>query len=117
MYSLLRKSPWKSSADERKGVRSKIIMVFTLNFPFICYLSRIVINVLNLKYQITPTFKGRTFISYAVVQCLSLLHSFAKWSLNPGSVHCRFVHIFNKDKKCFNLFRLLENETLKIFSI
>ena len=34
-------------------------------------------RVMNLKYQIAPTFKGGTFISYAVVQCLSLLHSFA----------------------------------------
>ena len=63
---------------------------------------------MNLKYQITPTFKGGTFISYAVVQCLSLLHSFAKYSQNPGSVHCRFVQIFDKD---------LKFETLKIFSI
>ena len=31
MYSLLRKSPWKSSTDEKKGVWSKLIMVFTLN--------------------------------------------------------------------------------------
>ena len=44
--------------------------------------------------------KIRTVISYAVVQCLSLLHSFAKYSQNPGSVHCRFVQIFDKDLKC-----------------
>ena len=52
-------------------------------------------------------------MSYDVLQCLSLLHSCYK-SQNPGSVHCRFVQIFDKD---INLFRLLENETLKIFSI
>ena len=46
MYSLLRKFPWKSSTDERKGVWSKLTMVFTLNVPFICYLSTIIINVL-----------------------------------------------------------------------
>ena len=43
----VKKIPWKSSTDERKGVRSKLIMVFTLNVPFICYLSRILINVLR----------------------------------------------------------------------
>ena len=89
MYSLLRKSPWKSSAGERKGAWSKLIMVFTLNVPFICYLSRIVIKVL-----------WTSIISYAVVQYLSLLHNFAKESQNPGSVHCRFVQIFDKDLKC-----------------
>ena len=30
----------------------------------------------RIKYA--PSFKGGTFLSYAVVQCLSLLHSFAK---------------------------------------
>ena len=70
---------------------------------------------MNLKYQITPTFKGGTEISYTVVQSLSLLHSFAIYSQNPGSVHCRFVQIFGL--KVFNLFRLLRNETLKMFSI
>ena len=50
--------------------------------------------------QITPTFKGGTFVSYAVLQCLSLLHSFAKYSQNPGSAHCRFVQIFDKGLKC-----------------
>ena len=40
-------------------------------------------RVMNLKYQIAPTFKGGTFISY-----------------DPGSVHCRFVQIFDKDLKC-----------------
>ena len=35
-----------------------------------------------------------------MVQCLSLLHRFAKYSQNPGSVHCRFVQIFDKDLKC-----------------
>ena len=29
------------STDERRRLRSKFIMVFTLSFPFICYLSRI----------------------------------------------------------------------------
>ena len=48
---------------------------------------------MNLKYQITFIFKWGTFISYPVVQCLSLLHSFAKHSQNPKSVHCRFVQI------------------------
>ena len=47
MYSLLRKYPWKSSTDERKGVLSKLIMVFTLKVPFICYLIRMVINMLR----------------------------------------------------------------------
>ena len=41
---------------------------------------------MNLNYQITPTFKGGTFIIYAVVQCLSLLHSFAKQSQKLGAV-------------------------------
>ena len=35
-------------------------------------------RVMNLKYQIAPTFKGGTFISYAMAQCLSLLNSFAE---------------------------------------
>ena len=43
---LPRKSPRKSSTDERKGARSKLLMVFILNVPFIYYLSRIVINIL-----------------------------------------------------------------------
>ena len=55
---------------------------------------------MKLKYQITPTFEGGTFISYAVVQCLSLLHSFAKESQNPGSMHCQFVQIFDMDLSC-----------------
>ena len=55
---------------------------------------------MNLKYEITPTFKRGTFINYAGVQCLSLLQSFAKLSQDPGSVHCRFVQIFGKDLKC-----------------
>ena len=55
---------------------------------------------MNLKYQITATFKGGTFISYAVVQCLSLLYSFAKKSQNPGSVHYQFVQIFDEHLKC-----------------
>ena len=54
---------------------------------------------MNVKYQITPTFKGGTFISYAVVQCLSLLHILAKQSQNPGSAHCRFVQTFGRDLK------------------
>ena len=44
MYSLLRKSPFGNglwSANETRGVRSKLMMVFTLNFPFVCYLRRI----------------------------------------------------------------------------
>ena len=52
----------------------------------------------SIKY--TPTFKGGTFISYAVVQCLSLLYSFAKKSQNPGSVHYQFVQIFDEHLKC-----------------
>ena len=55
---------------------------------------------MNLKYQITSTFKGGTFISHVAVQCLSLLHSLSKKSQNPGSVHCRFVQMFYKDLKC-----------------
>ena len=38
---------------------------------------------MNLKYQITPTFKGGTFISYAVVQYLSLLDIFARLKPEP----------------------------------
>ena len=34
----VKKIPLKKSADERKGVLSKLLMVFTLNVPFICYL-------------------------------------------------------------------------------
>ena len=51
----------------------------------------------SIKYK--PTFNGRTFISDAVVQRLSLLHSFAKWSPNPGSAHCRCLQIFDKRLK------------------
>ena len=55
------------------------------------------------RIKFKPTFKGGTLISYAVVQCLFLLHSFPKYSQNQGSEESRF--------------RLLENETLKIFRI
>ena len=48
-----------------------------------------------------------------LMQCLSLLQSFAKQSLNSGYAHCRWVQIFDK---VFNLFRLLENEILEMFS-
>ena len=51
-----------------------------------------------MKY--TPRSKGGTFISYAVVQCLSLLYSFSKKSQNPGSVHYQFVQIFDEHLKC-----------------
>ena len=33
-------------------------------------------------------------------QYLSLLHSFAKESQKPGSMHCRFMQILDKDLKC-----------------
>ena len=56
---------------------------------------------MNLKYETAPTFKGGTFISYGVVQCSSLLHNFAKETQNPGSMHCEFLQIFDKDLKCF----------------
>ena len=36
-------------------------------------------------------------VSDTVVQCSSLLHSFAKQSLNSDSVHCRLVKIFDND--------------------
>ena len=52
-----------------------------------------------------------------MVQCLSLLDSFPKLSPSPGSDHCRFVQTFDKDLKRIKLFRLLEKETLKIFSV
>ena len=55
---------------------------------------------MNLKYQITPTFEEGTFISFAVVQSFPLLHSFVKESQNPGSMHCRFVQIFDIDLSC-----------------
>ena len=44
--------------------------------------------------------KEELLISYAVVQCLTLLHSFAKERQNPGSVHCRFAQSFDKYLKC-----------------
>ena len=52
-----------------------------------------------MKYTPRWTFGG-TFVSYAVVQCLSLLYSFAKKSQNPGSVHYQFVQIFDEHLKC-----------------
>ena len=43
MNSLLEKSPWKCywSTDERRVAWSKLLMVFVLHFPFICYLGKI----------------------------------------------------------------------------
>ena len=64
MYSLLRKAPWKWSFVNRwkRGVWSKLIILFTLNFPFICYLIRICKNrVMNLKYYIHTYIQRRNF--------------------------------------------------------
>ena len=43
IYSLLRKSHWNNhwSTNGRRRTSSKLLMVFTFNFSFICYLDRI----------------------------------------------------------------------------
>ena len=60
----------------------------------LCYEAQVLNTHLLLKEEQLVSVNG---ISYAMVQCLSLLHSFAKYSKNPGSVHCRFVQIFDKE--------------------
>ena len=46
-----------------------------------------------------PTFIEGTSISVVIVQCSSLLLSFAKKRLNSGSGHCQWVLIYGKHLK------------------
>ena len=49
---------------------------------------------LTLSIKKTPHFHRRNFIiTIVVVQCLSLLHVFAKQCLNSDSAHCQWVTI------------------------
>ena len=51
----------------------------------------------SIKY--TVSFKGGTFISDDVVQCLSLLYGFIQINLRSGSPQCRWILFFKKGLK------------------
>ena len=67
----------------------------------------------NIQYWIHPLSKEKPFSM--MVWC-SFYLSFAKISLNSGSPHCWWVQIF-EGLKVFNLFSLLENETLQMLNM
>ena len=97
MYSLLRKFHSKWSLVNRWKKRGMIkIMVFTLNFSFICYLSRICYErqVLNNTYFQKKNFYqlccGAVFISATALLMKP----------EPRFLHCWFVQIFDKDPMC-----------------
>ena len=79
----VKKIPMEIVIDQQmkeEGYDQKLQMAFTINFPLICYLSRICKKPCY-KPQVLNTHllsQGETFISYAKVPCLSLLNSFAK---------------------------------------
>ena len=101
-YSLLRKSPWKCSTDIRKGVSSKLIMVFKLNFPFICNLSRICNRRhLHSCMRYGSHQKNRLFyveITEAVVRGCSVEKVFLETSQNLQESTCARL-FFNKKRK------------------
>ena len=101
MYSLLKKSPckWSLVTDERGII--KVINGFNIYLSINLLLSQdLEITCFETQVSNISIFKGRTFFSDAVMQGLSLLHSFAIESLNSGSAHCRWVQISDKILNC-----------------
>ena len=76
MYSLFKKIPLEMAVGQETKVEGH-----DQNYQWFLYLTFHLFATqegsLNIVFR-TPTFKAGTFISDAVVQCLSLLHSSAK---------------------------------------